>query len=90
MIILELAESFKTMNRPDHDALWRLISRKILKIGTWNFGTILIVSKFVLFVSHASYSSTVARNKNIFYIEGRKPIEIFLSPIYHSITVAKN
>ena len=31
MTILGLAESFKTMNRPDRDALSRLITRKNIK-----------------------------------------------------------
>ena len=39
MITLGLAESFKIMNQPDlarpnRDAFWRLISRKVLKIRT--------------------------------------------------------
>ena len=47
MTILGPAESFKMMNRPDptrpgRNALWRLISQKVWKIGTWNFNTIFI------------------------------------------------
>ena len=47
IIILGLAGSFKTLNRPDptridRNALWLLISRKVWKIGTWNFDTIFI------------------------------------------------
>ena len=33
MAIVGLAESFKTMYRPDRDSLSRLISRKVEKIG---------------------------------------------------------
>ena len=45
MTIFEPSESFKLMNRPnlawpDFNALWRYISQKIYKIGTWNFNTI--------------------------------------------------
>ena len=42
MIILGLGKSFQTMNRPDptRDALWRLISQKLLKIGKYNFNTL--------------------------------------------------
>ena len=42
MTYLELAESFKTMNRPDRNALWWLISQKVCKIETWKFNTIFI------------------------------------------------
>ena len=47
MTILGLAESFRTINRPeptrpDRNALWWLISQKVWKIGTWNFNTIFI------------------------------------------------
>ena len=45
LIIFGLVESFKQWigpTRPDHDAIWRLISRKILKIGIWKFDIILI------------------------------------------------
>ena len=31
MTIFELPKSFKTMNRPDRNAFWRIISRKIIK-----------------------------------------------------------
>ena len=45
--ILGVAESFKTMNRPglnlpDRNALWRVISWKVKKIGKYNFCTIFI------------------------------------------------
>jgi len=30
------------MNWPDREALYRLISQKVCKIGTWNFNTIFI------------------------------------------------
>ena len=39
---LRQVDSFKAMNRIDRDALWRPISRKMSKIGTWNFSTIVI------------------------------------------------
>ena len=42
MTIFGLAESFKTVNRHDHDALWRLISQKVYEMETWNFNTIFI------------------------------------------------
>ena len=50
MIVLELTELFKTMNRPDPTRpgttrLWQsstLISRKLFKIRTWNFDRILL------------------------------------------------
>ena len=45
IVILGLAKSFKTVNRPyptwpDHGTIWRLISWKVQKIETWNLDTI--------------------------------------------------
>ena len=49
MSILGQAESFKMMNRPDRDALLRLISRKVYKIRGWKFSHNLHLSlQFVL------------------------------------------
>ena len=42
IMVSRLAGSFKSMNRPDRDVLWRPISGKLLKIRTYNFDTILI------------------------------------------------
>ena len=42
MNILGLTESFKTINRPDRNALWRCISQKVWKMGMRKFDTIFI------------------------------------------------
>ena len=59
MIFLGIAESFKIMNRPDRDAIWRHISWKLLKIRAWNFDTILIKVLILCYQNARSISLTV-------------------------------
>ena len=47
----------KFLKLPDHDALWRLICRKVFKIGTWNFDTILINVMKLYYYNLGSISS---------------------------------
>ena len=59
MTILGLAKFVNMMNqpdpaRPDRDAIWRIISRKIWMRGMWNFNTIFMQ---VLNLSYYSFGS---------------------------------
>ena len=80
MKILGLAESFKTMNRPDHDALWRLISRKVWKIETWNFDTIFIPI-FNLCYQNLKSISLIVQKLCAF---GNVAISVILSSVHHN------
>ena len=84
MITLGLAESFKTMNRPDwadRNALWRPISQKLLKIVTLNFEKIFI-QVFNLCYQFLGSTYLIIWNYALF---GNVAISIILSTFFHYI-----
>ena len=58
MTILWLAGSFKTMNRPDRNSIWRQISRKVLMKETLNHDKIFI-QVFNLCYQNLGYMSSI-------------------------------
>jgi len=84
IIILGLTESFKTMNRPDRDAHWRHISRKISMIRTWNwyYKNLELISLTVLKLCDFRQRSHFFRKQffSVFLFESLKRVHQFSDP----------